>query len=208
MPARRPWRGGLHRTSPRSLRGPGTAPRPRTETRGDPVGFRLVAVAAQPVYRNHLERRPAERRVPLVAAAVGAGLDPPGRSNSGRLSRTASAWVFVADPRPQRIEGGQERVVRRAPVHELVVEVQTRLAVPQISDLSRVALMGPCTPARASSLSRGWWRSPPSHLHQVEQGIEADGIVVDDVDVKGAEAVEGSKPDSRIERSAFVEQEP
>ena len=54
----------------------------REELGGHTVGVFVVAVPAQALYRDHLQRRPAERRVPLASGDLRARQNPARRFES------------------------------------------------------------------------------------------------------------------------------
>src|SRR5580698_5543018 len=76
----------------------------------DQVALMFVSVAPQTFNRDTLQRRPSERRIPLVAAVGGAGLNTARLVEERKVAGHLIRLLLGGDARPKRIEGGQERV--------------------------------------------------------------------------------------------------
>ncbi len=77
----------------------------------------VIAVAAQTFNGDHLKRRPAERRIPLIAADSRVLVcSPPTFSNSGKFFTMRAACSLAGDTRPERIEGGEEWIMAHVSV--------------------------------------------------------------------------------------------
>ena len=97
---------------------------------GNAIGFGAIAVTAQSLNRDHLERRPGKGSVPLVAALVGAGLETTGALEHRKIAHDSSSLLFACDASPQRVERREKRVRTAADVYALVVEVKSGMLVP------------------------------------------------------------------------------
>ena len=92
--------------------------------RRDAVGFRVVAVAAQALDRDHLHWRPAEGRVPLAAGDVRAGLQAAGQFEALEVGDDARRLLRTGDADPERIKGRHERIAPQLLFAKVVVVIK------------------------------------------------------------------------------------
>jgi hypothetical protein len=160
------------------------------ELAGHAIGVGLEAVPAQAGDRDHLQRRPAERRVPLVAGHARAGEDAAPRLEAREVIAHAPRLLGGRSTHPERVEGRRELVAAAALRLEVVVEVEPRLRVPQVAVDRRAPGPRPLAPAPGRvGLAQQLLDLRGVLLHLVEERVETHRRVVDHVDVQRSEAL-------------------
>src|SRR5258708_1263200 len=120
----------------------------RQKFQRDPIGVPVVSIAAQSFDCDPLERSPAEGGIPLIATLIGAGLQTAWTLELRKTLHDARGLFRPGDPRPQRIESGQEGVPPRVSFTEAATPIPTIVLIPrQLIDCCG-ALHGPLPPAR------------------------------------------------------------